>query len=136
MAFLKWTEEYSVGVAVYDAEHMQLMAMVNDVYESMFSDAARVTLRSVLNGLIAYTERHFKHEEDMLAQAGYPLLNEHKMQHDLLKNQVLEFSGKASDTNDSLMSIEISKFLKTWLLEHIQKEDKKYGQYLNAKGIR
>jgi methyl-accepting chemotaxis protein/hemerythrin len=49
--------------------------------------------------------------------------------------QVLEFeaglkSGKAKVT------MEIMRFLKDWLIGHIQGTDKKYTQFLNGKGIR
>ena len=40
---------------------------------------------------------------------------------------------KAGST--STLSLEVLKFLENWLIKHIQGTDKKYGPYLNGKGV-
>ncbi len=134
MAFLNWSDEFSTGVAAYDAEHKKLMAMINELHDAMTAGTAKSKLGDILDRLVTYTVEHFNHEERVLARHNYPGLAEHKRQHELLKKQVLEFRAKAS-SGASLFSIELSKFLKDWLLQHIQREDKKYGAFLEAKAV-
>ena len=134
MAFLSWSNEFSTGVASYDAEHKKLAAMVNELHDAMTEGKASSKLGDILDRLVAYTVEHFNHEEKVLARHDYPDLARHKQQHEQLKTQVLDFRAKLA-TGSSQISIALLKFLKDWLLEHIQKEDKKYGPFLNAKGV-
>lgn len=134
MAFLTWSNEFSTGVATYDFEHKKLIAMINELHDGMMVGAAQSKLGKILDGLIAYTVEHFSHEERVLTRYDFTDLADHKHQHELLKKQVLEFRAKLSNGTGNI-SIELLKFLKNWLLQHIQKEDKKYGAFLNAKGV-
>ena len=101
MAFLTWSNEFSTGVATYDAEHKQLIAMINDLHDSMMVGAAKSKLGKVLDGLITYTVEHFNHEERVLTRYDYPGLADHRHQHELLKKQVQEFRAKAASGGGS-----------------------------------
>ena len=43
---------------------------------------------------------------------------------------------KGFDEGKVLLSIDVIDFLKDWLINHIQGSDKKYGPFLNEKGLR
>lgn len=56
----------------------------------------------------------------------------HKEKHGQLVAQVLDFQkrvGRGEDVADELMA-----FLKSWLVNHIQKSDKEYTQFLLSHG--
>ena len=66
---------------------------------------------------------------------GYPDAPAHKKAHRDLVEKVLAFeaglkSGRAKVT------MEIMRFLKDWLVGHIMGTDKRYGPFLNSKGVR
>jgi len=95
------------------------------------SDAVLV---GVVERLKDYTVKHFGHEEDLFARYGYPDESAHKDIHRKLVQKVLDFeaqlkSGKAKVTMD------IMRFLKDWLITHIQGTDKRYAPFLNSKGV-
>ena len=91
-------------------------------------------LGNILQSLIVYTATHFKDEEQLMQANGYPELTRHRTEHEKLVGQVLELQKKFQAGGGVLTSV-VMNFLKDWLVTHIQGEDKKYGIFLNAKGI-
>ena len=91
-------------------------------------------LVDVLTSLAAYTQAHFSDEERVMRLHNYPGYVAHKKAHDQLVSQVRNFRQEA-ETDKAVITLGLMMFLKNWLLEHIQREDAKYGPFLNAKGI-
>lgn len=135
MALLTWKDEYSVGVKQFDDEHKRLIGLINDLHAAMLASRSQEVVQDVLRKLVQYTDIHFRHEEETFAKAGYPESAQHKAQHNTLRAQVMEFVHDGREHNAHL-SIDVLKFLKQWLLDHIEKNDKAYGPFLNAKGIK
>jgi hemerythrin-like metal-binding protein len=136
MAFLNWNPGFSVGVNTFDQEHKGLIALINELHDKMHAGQGKEVLGAILKKLIDYTVRHFEHEEIELKRHGYPQLREHQAQHDKLKQKVTEFHNRLTIGYNGLIAIETLKFLKSWLEQHIQQEDKAYGRFLNSKGVR
>jgi hemerythrin-like metal-binding protein len=128
-----WDNSYSVSVAEMDEQHKVLFRMVNDLYKAMKDKKGRAAMQSILDGLIDYTARHFKEEEQVMAQAHYPDIAAHKELHKKLVGQVLDFQEKMR-SGKSTVSIDLMNFLKDWLVNHIKGSDKKYGEHIVGKG--
>ncbi|MGB8600590.1 MAG: bacteriohemerythrin [Rhizomicrobium sp.] len=135
MPFLNWSDQYSVGIALFDAEHQRLVTMANELYDAVLSGTADETLRPIYLGLVAYCYRHFAHEEEFFAVAGYPFSEEHKASHAELRNEVDHFRDHLADTPKNLLAIEMAKFIKQWVTNHIMVHDRKYGAFLQEKGV-
>lgn len=135
MAHIQWRNEFSTGVAQFDAEHQKLVAMVNALFGAMTQGTAQETLGRVLGGLVDYTKRHFAHEEELMKRHGFPGLAEHMAVHKALTDQVLALQ-KDYQAGKTALSIKVANFLKDWLTNHILSMDKQYGPYLNSKGVR
>jgi len=135
MPLMSWNPRMSVGVAVLDADHQKLVGMVNELYDGVQSGHGKESLGTILDRLIDYTKVHFAREEKFFAQTNYPDSVAHKKQHDDLCRQVLDVRQKYKTGATSTLSLEVMNFLKNWLINHIQGEDKKYGPHLNGKGI-
>ncbi len=136
MTLVEWNEKLSVGVAIIDDEHKNLVGMLNKLYDAMQAKHSEEALGKVLDELVAYTASHFKHEEALFAKAGYPAAAEHEKEHTDLTKQVLDVQKKYREGATATLSTEVLNFLRKWLLTHILGSDKKYGPHLNAKGIR
>ena len=135
MSFFPWKPEYSVKVAEIDAQHQKLVALLNALYEAMQSGKGRLVVGPAVNGLIDYTKTHFATEERLMQAAGYPGLPAHKKQHDEFVAKVKEFQTQLESGQASL-TIQVSNFLKDWLINHIQNTDQLYSSTLNSKGFR
>ncbi len=135
MSLVQWNETLSVGVPSLDAEHKQLVALVNRLHDAMINGSGKAALHGVLQELVQYTQTHFKHEEELMSRTAYPQAAVHKLQHDQLTKKVLDLQNQVQQGKVSI-TIEVMNFLKSWLQDHILKMDKAYTQHFTSKGIR
>lgn len=136
MPFLRWSEEYSVGIALFDGEHRRLFDMANALYDAVLNGSANEDLQSIYHGLVSFTYRHFSHEEDFFSAAGYPGAEEHKAQHDALRTTVQELQERIATTPKDILALEMARLIKDWINNHILVHDLQYGMFLHQKGVR
>ncbi len=135
MPLMTWNEKMSVGVKQLDEDHKQLVALINELHDAFKSGHGKDALGTILDSLVGYTKSHFAHEEQFFARTNYPEQAAHKKEHDDLTKQVLEVQSKFKKGGGTALSLEVMNFLRDWLTKHIQGSDKKYGPFLNSKGI-
>lgn len=134
MSYFNWKEEYSVGVAIIDVQHKKLIELINLLHESMKQGKAEKIMNVIIRQLIDYTGYHFREEERLMAQINYYDTQKHMKEH-------IDFVIKVKEQNEklfsgpTLLSLDLSRFLKKWLMEHILSTDKKLGAELKNKGI-
>lgn len=134
MAIITWKNEYSVGVTEFDNQHKVLIDIINKLHDAMRAGIGKQALSVILEELVSYTKFHFANEERNFAQYSYPEINAHKLEHEKLTRQVIEFLRDYNEGKSS-MSIEVMGFLKDWLMQHIGGVDKKYTQFFNSKNV-
>ena len=129
---VKLDDRLSIGVPEIDAEHRYLIALVNNLIEKYHANKLETNLAKVFVHLINYAEKHFKNEESLMSAAGYPLLKEHKQQHELLEDKTSDLAEMFLSGEQSL-SLDTLKFLKSWVVDHVLLEDKKIAAFLAQK---
>lgn len=134
MAFMEWSDRYSVGVAEIDDEHQKLIAIINDLHENLAAGIDTLTLQRICDRLVEYTIFHFRHEEEHFAESAYPRAREHAAAHARMQRQVFEFRNQIRAKENSQLAVEMLHFLRGWLTQHIMIDDKNFGAYLIAKG--
>ena len=135
MSLLQWNDSYSVHVTSFDQQHQTLFRTINELHDALRAGHGREAAGKVLQRLIDYTASHFAAEEAVMERNGYPELVAHRAAHKALVTQVLKFQ-KDFEAGKPSVGLELMPFLQKWLSEHIQQTDKKYGPFLNEKGIR
>jgi len=133
--FVTWKDEYSVGIESIDNDHKKLLNLINNLQSSALYYTGADFDKEALNELIEYTKYHFTREEKLMEENGYPDFTEHKAQHDRMTNQVLDMV-KEYDEDEEKTIIELTNFLKKWLISHINGTDQQYSQYLIEKGVK
>ncbi len=128
-----WDSDYSVNVSSLDKEHKKLFKLTDELARSI-DDVEGEALAHTIYELVAYASVHFADEEHLLETNEYPALEQHKEEHKKFKARIRSFIFKFSDNNEALAK-EVLDFLRGWLVGHIMGEDKKYGPYLNERGI-
>ncbi|MGA1994228.1 MAG: bacteriohemerythrin [Bryobacteraceae bacterium] len=130
-----WRDQYSVGIASIDAEHQELIGLINDLHAAMLDGHGRAVMGQILDGLAAYTVSHFANEEKLMQMHRFPGFERHKLEHDKLieKVKVLQQDYRSGAAT---ISLDVMTFLQRWLVEHIVGVDKKYGAHLRAAGVK
>lgn len=133
-AKITWKESYSVGIKAMDDDHKKLIILLNKFQTAYDYSTDEAFEQKALEELVAYTQFHFAREEEMMAEAGYEDLENHKQQHQKMIAQVNVFVEKyRQDGHDSLN--EVSQFLSQWLINHINGTDKLYSESMKRKGL-
>ncbi len=91
-------------------------------------------LGGILNDLISYATIHFSTEEKLMDDFNYPDFEFHVEEHKNFTQKITDFK-EAFDLGKIGISVDVLDFLKDWLSKHILKSDKKFGPFLNDKGI-
>ena len=89
-------------------------------------------IAKVLNQLIVYAEMHFRHEETIMRDAGYPKLEQHQLIHDGLIENIFKLQQSYEDKSLHL-EMNTMKFVKLWLIDHILQQDYLFRDFLSRK---
>ena len=133
MAFAEWIPRLEVHVAVIDAQHQQLFAWINRLWDA-YQIEDETELKAVLGFLVEYAVLHFSTEEALMDQARFPSADAHKDLHREFKAKVAEFEQRQAAAFHSVTP-ELLEYLLEWLVGHIAHEDRKLGAFLVSKGM-
>lgn len=123
MAYFSLTEDLKVGNSFIDQDHQKLVDLINQLHAAMAQGQGKDMLGKILAELVKYTREHFKREEEHMQRISYPGYAAHKQEHDKLIKEVVDLQNKFSAGN-GMMSVQVSTFLRNWLVNHIMKVDK------------
>lgn len=135
MALFQWREDYSVKIPSIDVQHKRLVEMLNQLNDGMASGTGHAQLATLLDGLVDYTAKHFAYEEKLFAQHAFPGSAEHTAEHARLVEQVLDFKRRF-EAGQASINMQLMKFLKDWLINHILGSDKGYSAHLVERGVK
>jgi hemerythrin len=131
----RWTEKYSVNIAVLDRQHRALFDTVNRLKDALSSGHGSAVVDEVLKQLFDYALTHFATEELLMTEHAFPGLETHRAEHKRFARDIQKFlqDNKAGKTG---VPVGLMFFLQSWLQEHVLGADKAYSAYLNARGVR
>ena len=130
VSVVHWTDAMSVGNPHIDEQHMILIDTINQLATAE-ARADRPVVAMIIDELVAYASFHFSFEEQLMADAAYPVLDQHHRVHQGFSQWILQvreefFHGKRLQVGERILH-----FLRDWLRKHILDEDQRYRPYLN-----
>jgi hemerythrin len=132
---LLWTENLRVGVEEFDEDHKKLIAMVNALHGAIQAGDSNKMLESVLNRLEHHAWHHCTLEEVAFLQTGYPDAAQHTEEHDELREMIVKMKRRKESGVDAGLSVDVMNLIYIWLTNHIYRADRKYRDFVHAKGI-
>jgi hemerythrin len=127
---IQWTPELSVDNASLDAEHQEWIRLLNEFYIGLKSGEPNQKLEILITGMINYTNYHFANEEKYMTTNHFPDFESHKEKHELYVAKLKEYHDKIKE-GKLVISIEVTNYLKSWLLNHIKGSDQQYARFIN-----
>lgn len=123
---IEWSPALSIGNPAIDSQHRKLF----DVAADMVNDHNQVRAMRTLATLSEYVIVHFRDEEKLLEEIGYPGLEAHKKLHDAFRARLAKlYAGAAGMTLDQVAA-EVGALINEWLANHIMVADREYVDYL------
>lgn len=135
MPFIIWDESFSVKIKAVDDQHQKLFEIANQFYDALVARRPREAMALLFKQLIEYTAYHFDFEEKYFDEFQYDGTSAHKIAHTNLVSQVVDMKTRFEE-GGFVFPIEISRFLRSWLTEHIKKTDVKYTACFQRHGLK
>lgn len=126
----KWTTDLAVNNQLIDSEHQHLFELLDRYYLGLKGDKDKMELLQLVKGLIDYAQIHFNDEEALMKRIGYPEIEQHQHLHHQFMRKVNDFYDKLQ-SGKLILTLEVTNFVKNWLVAHIKSEDVKIGIFAN-----
>lgn len=129
-----WSVNFETGLPLIDAQHRQLVALLNALAHGLGHDMDAAQIEEVFDALAAYADYHFATEEAVWARrfSDEPWLKAHQATHSSFLGQVFEIKeNKDNHPRDKLIE-DLLRFLTHWLAFHILDADKRMAKVILA----
>ena len=130
-----WDASLITGYKIIDDQHKQLFDTLVKLIEASGHGFGKEEIYTTLDFLSEYTIMHFKTEEELQIEYGYPDYPLHKQSHDEFKttvnNQIHTLQKKGPEKE--LIDI-VVQTIGDWLVTHIKGNDIAMAAYLKSQG--
>lgn len=126
-----------IDIESMDKQHKRWIELMNNLHEAIQHRMDKSVIEKAMIGILFYTRIHFEDEERLLLLNDYPDYANHKKLHDDFIEQlkVLKQSQEKDQQSDWLLIMKLMDLMSKWLINHIQKADRKYAFFLKEKGV-
>ncbi len=137
---IKWNTDYETGVEEIDEQHQILVNTLNEANKLLAKECTLENLQNITKDLLSYALYHFETEEELMQDYNYEDAHPTDFNNHMKQHRV--FSAKVVEVRDSLKAgnlierEELISFLLNWLINHINKTDKKLGIFLQSKNVK
>jgi len=133
--FFPWNKDIMIGLDTIDKQHKVLIDIINELYKAIRADKGMEVLDGIFKKLLDYTDYHFGFEIKLQRDCGYVEVDQHEGIHVSMVKQIKDVVKKYK-SGEMASSREVMDFMKSWLVNHINKTDRKYVPTMKAKGVK
>ena len=127
---MEWHDRLLIGNERIDFEHRIFFHLIRNYAEARLAGEPVERLIRILDEVALYARFHFKSEENLMIDVGYPGLREHKELHLRL---IDELSNNLAGLKLGLYPAErVEQFLVDWFVAHIANDDTRLSQYITS----
>jgi hemerythrin len=135
MEKIDWNPSFSVGVKLFDEQHKQIVDMTNLLISAPETTVRSETISELLDKLTKYATIHFRAEEQLLEEYGYPDFALQREEHKAYRIKVVALC-QATFIHEDSVPAELLMFLRDWWVKHILETDMKYRSFLTERGVK
>jgi hemerythrin-like metal-binding protein len=126
-----WSFTFETGHPEMDAQHMELVRILNQVGTIILAGGGAAEVRSLMKAFIDSARTHFSFEEELMNRHRYPEVKIHHELHVALLETLSSYDLQLK-RNAKLDLTSLVESLSTWLIDHILHNDKPVGRFLQA----
>lgn len=130
---INWDASFSVGVYELDSQHERIVRLINALVDGSDTTVRSESVSDALDRLTKYAAEHFRCEERMLEECGYPALEQQRAEHRRFRREITTLCLRVT-AHDDAAPYELLAFLVHWWERHILVDDMAYKQFLADHG--
>ena len=131
-----------VGVNACNKQHLRLASYAVEFHEMVESLAEKEPdqsdwrrIDSLFSRISRFVAVHFREEEELMVEHGYPDYPRHKTLHDKFVKELANIQSQINNRNIRFKG-KLGAMLWNWLYNHINVEDYKYREFFLEKGVK
>ncbi len=135
---IEWSDALAIDNGIIDNDHRYLIKLFNEFTLMSHKFLNPVQALEFIDRLYDYACVHFRREERLQKQIGFPTAAEHKLAHEELESNLAKIRnmiGHPEGGDLDLISEKASALLRKWLVTHIMKHDlamRDYAEKINT----
>ena len=132
---VEFDESLVTGNEMIDEQHKELIGKIQDSLRSCEKGSEKATAVKMLNYLATYTDYHFKEEEKLQENVGYPGRETHHEKHEEFKKtiqELYEYLQEYEGPTDRFSEL-VQKNVIDWLFGHIKTYDRSVAKFIFMK---
>ena len=132
---LEWSDNFSADILSVDKQHQELLYLTQKLLDVLSDDTACLEdKQTAFKDLVDHATAHFDYEERIMKNIGYPGLDEHRAEHQDLRDEISKITeavmrGEGLEDWKGLVSL-----VQVWLLRHIVSSDTKIRKFVQSAG--
>jgi hemerythrin len=131
---LKWSTAFEIGVAEIDTQHRHLFALAEAVGTGLAKRDIGLAAAKVRE-FIEAAQRHFASEERILARAGFPEIEAHKVYHASLLAKAKELDAMCDIEANVHQADACYREVLAFLVDDVVRGDSQFKSYLQHHGL-
>jgi hemerythrin len=134
MTRFEWDPAWETGVSIIDRQHRQLVDHAARLLDDVMGGRTDLDVQASLQFLTQFADFHFRDEERIMAEAGYPSLQAHQVEHQALRERLEAMAQKQAQAQGGLTA-DLVRFVHHWIARHVDSMDRALADFLQARGI-
>jgi hemerythrin len=131
---LKFPAERQGEIEELGSHHEVLADLISELQTEIKQRHGGQAVGAIVDKLEDYSRVHFAVEESLMRMLRYPDYAEHKAEHQEFVDQMSVYRNTLSLGKQSI-TLELTRFLRNWLVTHISVRDKESVQFFLACGV-
>ncbi len=137
---IRWSDDFKVDQSTIDVQHEAIFNLAVEASELSTEPADADRLVAVFNKFAAVLDAHFRYEEGMLAEIGYPKLEEHRAEHSAMLCE-LEFTRQRLSRSGGEWAFQdkalvVLNCMLGVTVGHILRSDVDYARYMQQQAVK
>lgn len=127
-----WNSSFETGIAIIDAQHRQLVVLINELAHKYVCGAEHSETERILDALIDYSAYHFATEEALWAElpVNDDFIDGHLKTHNGFVDNIRAMQSRLKADDSHVLMDDLLSFLTSWLAHHILYDDKFFSLVL------
>lgn len=132
---LQWMDILEIGIEEIDRDHRALMSDCNMLTALVAKDGNQREIKHISRRLVVFCGEHFKREERLMEETGFPRHGEHHLEHHRVLAKMHAFCDAIEDDNAVEDHAKAVHSLRAVLIEILLRHDMDYKSHLqNSQG--